>query len=92
MPYVEWTFKLDYKIGIQCLKKLNPGVETPFKSTELLHFIKKGGYKAVIEYLECLCFEYKLKEKLFHTELGCLYAQSISEHLKNYRSTSEEGG
>ena len=54
---LKWTFEISAETAIECFKKNNI-IEKPYRSPELLKFIKQiGGLSTVIIYLEYLCLE-----------------------------------
>jgi len=78
MPQVEWMFRVQVTLGVECLKKQQT-VNDPYKSNAILTFLKQHGkFKAVVSYMEYLTIQCKLKEKKFHTELACLYIDGIN--------------
>lgn len=80
---IEWIFKVDRDLGLECIKKFNRN--DPFKSDKVLRYIKEqGGPKACLKYLEYLTLECGVLDRPIHTELACLYVQYIISILHEY--------
>jgi hypothetical protein len=90
----EWLFKVDIGLALECFKKSSKAKDkTPFHSERLLREIKQhGGLKACLKYLEYLCLECRLSDRLIHTELACLYVQYLNTALTQYTMPNPEEG
>ena len=61
-------------------------------SVKLIKLIEaKGGIRCILKYLQYLTLKCQVKDRPFHTELGCLYVQYISRELnKKFKAENEE--
>ena len=80
---IDWVFKVDKDLGLECLKKFQK--EDPYKSSKVFEYLKQYGAKTCLKYLEYLALECDVKDPPIHTELACLYVDYIKIILENYR-------